>query len=148
MISKTFLSTVIATSFVATAIFSQLASAENEEIIERVKPVGQLVIKVEDKTEKAADVASTGTETAAPATVSAGKATYDTACFACHSTGAAGAPIVGNKDAWASRVIKDKETLYFNAINGINTMPAKGGAASLSDGDVKAVVDYMVEQSS
>jgi len=150
MISRTLVMTAAATTFVATSMISQIASAQNEDIIERVKPVGELVIKAEDKAETTADTttASTTPEAAAPAETAAGKATYDTACFACHGTGVAGAPILGKKDAWADRISKGKETLYTNAINGFNAMPAKGGSASLSDEDVKAVVDYMVEQSS
>ena len=36
--------------------------------------------------------------------------------------------------------------LYQNAINGIGIMPAKGGAASLSDEEIKAAVDYLLKQ--
>ncbi|WP_231566441.1 c-type cytochrome [Litchfieldella xinjiangensis] len=68
-------------------------------------------------------------------------------CAACHSSGAAGAPIVGNADDWAPRIEKGKEELYSSAINGIGAMPPKGGNTSLSDDEVKAIVDHMVEQS-
>ncbi len=68
-------------------------------------------------------------------------------CAACHTSGAAGAPIVGDVAVWAERLKKGTETLYSNAINGINAMPAKGGFANLSDNTVKAAVDYMLEQS-
>ncbi|HDH08846.1 MAG TPA: cytochrome c5 family protein [Gammaproteobacteria bacterium] len=124
------------------------ANADNEEIVERVKPVGQLII-TKDTSQKATDSATkVATIDSAPVTASNGKATYDTACFACHGTGAAGAPIVGKKDAWASRISQGKDKLYSHAINGFKAMPAKGGRASLSDEDVKAVVDYMVGKSS
>ncbi|MFT4635660.1 MAG: cytochrome c5 [Arenicella sp.] len=68
-------------------------------------------------------------------------------CAACHATGAAGAPITGNIGQWASHLAKGADTLYTNAINGINAMPARGGNASLSDDNVKAIVDYMIERS-
>lgn len=68
-------------------------------------------------------------------------------CAACHASGAAGAPITGNASAWSERIAKGIDTLYLNAINGINAMPAKGGNASLSDDNIKAAVDYMLEQS-
>ncbi|MGM0782644.1 MAG: c-type cytochrome [Pseudomonadota bacterium] len=76
-----------------------------------------------------------------------GEAVYNQACMACHMTGAAGAPIKGDADAWAPRIEKGMETLYDHSLNGFNAMPAKGGNASLSDEEVKAAVDFMVENS-
>ncbi len=67
-------------------------------------------------------------------------------CVACHASGAAGAPIVGNAEAWASRLEKGTEALYASAINGIGAMPPKGGNMGLSDEEVQAIVDYMVAQ--
>lgn len=85
---------------------------------------------------------------AAPAaTADAGKKLYDSACMACHSTGAAGAPRIGDKAEWAKRAQKGTETLVANAIKGIGVMPPKGGAASASDAEIKAAVDYMLAQS-
>ena len=150
MISRTFLKSAFAATLTASLMTGTAANADDNatnEIIDRVKPVGHLVILKESEAAAPAAEAVPAMETA-PATADAGKATYDTACFACHGTGAAGAPILGNKDAWAPRVGKGIDTLYSNAINGINAMPPKGGAMSLTDEQVKAVVDYMVGQSS
>ena len=148
MISRTFLKSAFAATLTASLMTGIAAYADDNEIIERVKPVGQLVIVEGTAAASPAATDAAPAAEAAPATADAGKATYDTACFACHGTGAAGAPILGNKDAWAARVGKGIDTLYLNAINGINAMPPKGGAVSLSDDQVKAVVDYMVGQSS
>jgi len=151
MISRTFLKSAFAATLTASLMTGFAAHADDNEVIERVKPVGQLVIL---EGIAAADPAATpaaaapASEAAPAATADAGKATYDTACFACHGTGAAGAPILGNKDAWAARISKGIDTLYSHAIDGFNGMPPKGGAMSLSDEQVKAVVDYMVGQSS
>lgn len=145
MITRTVVNTTVAAALAASAILSLTANADNNEVIERVKPVGQLIVLEGNAAAAAADASA---EAAPAATADAGKATYDTACFACHGTGAAGAPILGNKDAWAPRVGKGIDTLYSHAINGFNGMPPKGGAASLSDEQIKAVVDYMVGQSS
>ncbi len=76
-----------------------------------------------------------------------GQAVYDSNCAACHDSGVAGAPKIGDSAAWTDRIAKGKETLYKNSINGFKSMPAKGGNSSLSDADVKAAVDYMVEES-
>jgi len=80
-----------------------------------------------------------------------GAAVYNGGCAACHATGVAGAPKVGDKAAWAERVAQDKETTYGHAINGFQgksgVMPPKGGFTNLSDDEIKAAVDYMVETS-
>src|SRR5690554_5371357 len=74
-----------------------------------------------------------------------GEAIYNQACMACHMTGAAGAPIRGNADQWAARMEQGMETLYDHSINGFNAMPARGGFTNLSDDEVKAATDYLVE---
>jgi len=80
-----------------------------------------------------------------------GEQTFNTVCFACHKTGAAGAPKVGDKAAWAPRIAQGMATLEKHALNGFTgksgTMPAKGGRTDLSDADVKAAIKYMVSQS-
>ena len=74
---------------------------------------------------------------------------YMASCFACHSTGAAGAPKVGEGMAveWEPRLEKGIDTVVANAINGINTMPAKGLCFDCTDDDLKAIVEYMIESS-
>ena len=72
---------------------------------------------------------------------------YAKACLACHKTGITGAPIVGDKGTWKSLIAEGKEELVNNAIKGIGRMPAKGGSSSLTDKEVEAAVDYMIEQS-
>ena len=80
-----------------------------------------------------------------------GKATYDSACFACHATGAANAPKFGDKEAWAPRIAKGLDLLKQHAKEGfkgdVGFMPAKGGRADLSDADVDAAVEYMTSSS-
>lgn len=76
-----------------------------------------------------------------------GEDIYNSSCVACHGIGIAGAPKVGDPEAWAPRIDQGLPTLYDHAINGYQgdsgMMPPKGGAMSLSDDDVKAAVDYM-----
>jgi len=83
--------------------------------------------------------------TATAAQADDGEAIYNKACMACHMTGAAGAPIRGKADQWEPRQEKGIDTLYDHAINGFQAMPAKGGQPGLSDDEVKAAVDYMLE---
>ena len=111
------------------------------EINAIIKPVGQVETKAS---------AATATASAAPAAGGAvdGKATFTATCFACHGTGAAGAPKAGDKAAWGPRIAKGKSTLYQHALHGFQgksgMMPAKGGNVGLSDAAVKAAVDYML----
>lgn len=87
---------------------------------------------------------------AAKADPAKGKTVFDTTCAACHGTGVAGAPKVGDKAAWGPRIAQGKDTLYKHAIGGFTgksgAMPAKGGNSGLADADVKAAVDYMASQ--
>ncbi len=75
------------------------------------------------------------------------KADYKASCAACHDSGAAGAPVLGQKGDWAVRIKQGDKTLYGHAIKGFNGMPPKGGNMSLGDDQVKAIVDYMVKAS-
>lgn len=76
-----------------------------------------------------------------------GEAVYNKACLACHATGAAGAPKLGDKAAWAPRIAQGNDAMYTSAIKGKGVMPAKGGVTSLSDAEVKAAVDFLVAKS-
>ena len=72
-----------------------------------------------------------------------GKKVFDSTCMACHATGVAGAPKLGDKAAWAPRLQTGMDALYSSALKGKGAMPAKGGNTALSDDEVKAGVDYM-----
>ena len=86
-----------------------------------------------------APVAATATAVAA----GGGEALYKQACFACHGTGAAGAPKFGDKAAWAPRIQQGVAQLVQSAIKGKGAMPPRGGSAA-SDAEIRATVEYMV----
>ncbi|HEX4233526.1 MAG TPA: c-type cytochrome [Caldimonas sp.] len=88
-------------------------------------------------------VAAATTGAATTAATSAPPALFEQVCSACHATGVAGAPKVGDKAAWAPRVGQGIDALTASAIKGKGAMPPKGGS-SASDADIKAVVTYMV----
>jgi cytochrome c5 len=71
-------------------------------------------------------------------------ALYTQVCSVCHAAGVAGAPKLGDKAAWSARLAVGVDGLTASAIKGKNAMPAKGGAATASDAEIKAVVAYMV----
>ena len=71
---------------------------------------------------------------------------YQDNCMPCHGAEGMGAPVTGDKEGWAEIVSKGMDTVYKNGIEGINGMPAKGGA-SVSDAEFKLLVDYMIDES-
>lgn len=78
-----------------------------------------------------------------------GEAIYSASCVACHGNGIAGAPKFGDEKAWKNRLKQKPKTLIKNAINGFtgNTgiMPPKGGNLDLSDEQVAAAVQFIIE---
>ena len=127
----------------------------DEAIAKRLKPAGELVV---DPNQPAPVATAPVTVAAAPAPAGnaapaaaggdsgKGKSIFDTTCMACHATGAAGAPKLGDKTAWAPRLKEGMPAVYGIAMKGKGAMPPKGGNATLSDADVKAAVDYMVSK--
>ncbi|MFT7300876.1 MAG: cytochrome c5 [Porticoccus sp.] len=114
-----------------------LTAQQEKEMSKRLAPVGKVVL--EKNIAVAAPAVAAGPRS--------GEDVYNKSCIACHSTGAAGAPKVGVATDWTARIDQGLETLYANAINGVRGMPAKGLCMNCSEDEVKATVDYMLEQS-
>ena len=77
------------------------------------------------------------------AAASPAPALYAQVCAACHVAGVANAPKLGDKAAWAPRLAAGVDGLTASVIKGKGAMPPKGGSGA-SDGEIKAVVAYMV----
>ena len=74
-----------------------------------------------------------------------GKAVYQRYCYACHQAGIADAPVLGDKDAWASRLTKSQAELVDNVINGMPPgMPPRAGCGTCTDEELGAAVDFIV----
>ncbi len=121
-------------------------------VAERIAPVGKVYLPGEEQ-QAAAPVVEAAPEPAPVATTMTGPQVYNTACLACHATGAGGSPIVGDTAQWAGRIAQGADTLYDHAINGFDgdaatPMLPKGGRADLSDQEVRDAVDYMIAESS
>ena len=86
---------------------------------------------------------------AAPAAARSGEEIYNTTCTACHGTGAAGAPKVGDVAAWAPRIAKGMDALLESAINGVpgTAMTAKGTCGDCSNDELRSAVEYMTSKS-
>lgn len=131
---------------VAAAALSGMAYAANEmspeAIAERTKPVGSVYTAAD--LEGIIDSAAAGSSDE-PAEPRSGDAVFNAACAACHATGAAGAPIKGDADAWGPRIAKGRDTLLNHALNGFNAMPPRGACGNCSDEEIAHAVDYMID---
>lgn len=132
---------------IATKLTSDVTDHKPEEIvIENIKPVGEVYIAGESEPEAApapaADAAATAT--AGP---KSGEQVYNSNCVACHGTGAAGAPKLGDTAAWAPRIAAGMDSLLANATNGLKAMPPKGLCMTCSEAELQGAVEYMVNNS-
>ena len=80
-----------------------------------------------------------------PAVKADGRKVYQSTCMACHGAGVANAPKFGDKKAWATHLMHGTEHVYENALKGKGAMPPKGGNLTMSEAEVKAAVDYMLD---
>lgn len=118
----------------------------DEAVLARIQPVAQLNTGAPIVPEASASAAAAAPVAAAGGARS-GQDVYQSACFACHGTGAAGAPMLGDAAAWGPRASKGVSALLNSAINGLNAMPPRGTCGNCSDDDLKAAIEYMVENS-
>lgn len=134
-----FLVVVIATLFISITA-NAVSEKELSAIKERIKPVGSVCLEG-DSSCGAAVAVSTGPRS--------GEDVYNAACMACHTTGAGGAPKIGEAAGWADRIAKGTDVLYSAGINGVpgTGMIAKGGCMNCSDDEIKAAVDFIVQNS-
>jgi len=76
-----------------------------------------------------------------------GEQVYKTLCLACHETGVAHAPKLGDRTAWAPLIEEGQPVLTGHAWVGVRAMPARGGSAELSLADFARAVAYMARAS-
>ncbi|MBU3648888.1 MAG: cytochrome c5 family protein [Limnohabitans sp.] len=75
-----------------------------------------------------------------------GEQVYQAQCGACHSSGALGAPKLGDNAAWGARIGKGYDALLVSALKGKGNMAAQGGGA-FSDLEIGRAVVYMANKS-
>jgi cytochrome c5 len=103
-----------------------------EAVAKRIQPVGTVEF---------------GAASSAAAGPRSGEDIVKAACFACHQTGAAGAPRIGDKAAWAKLVSQPLDRMVQSAIQGKGAMPPRGGLPDLSDLELARAIVYMANQS-
>jgi len=128
--------TAMLVALAATAV--ELNDDQRAAMEERLKPIGEVCLQGDTHCGGAATMASSGARS--------GEDVYNSACLACHATGAGGAPVYADVSAWADRIAKGTEVLYASGINGVagTSMIAKGGCMDCSDEEIEGAVDYMI----
>jgi cytochrome c5 len=119
--------------------------------VARIRPVGDAYAgstgAAAQAAAKAAAAAAAAGQVAYEGTLD-GAVIYNNLCSACHGSGAGGAPKL-EKAAWAARIAQGMDVVNQHAIEGYTgqagMMPAKGGNPSLSDEQVVATVQWMVD---
>ena len=162
---------VVALTNLSLLLLLSVSASAQDSIIENIRPVGQVCLTgqpcvgttgytnttqgVSRSTPAAAVVSTPVSEPAAVEVVAEPEpaatefdvaATYQMSCFACHGTGAAGAPVLGDQDAWTERMEKGIDSVMANVMSGLNAMPAKGLCMTCNDDDLRSLVDYMASQ--
>ena len=111
--------------------FGDVAETTEAATQTRIQPVGQL---------KMGDGIPVGERQ--------GDQIFNKICIQCHAADSIvpKAPKFENKGDWAPRIAQGFDTLFQHALNGFNAMPAKGGAADLTDQELKRVITYMANK--
>ena len=95
----------------------------------RLQPVGKVEVK----------------DLSDPSALKPGDQVYNAQCVACHGSGAAGAPKLGDNAAWAARITTGYDALLHSALQGKGNMGAQGGG-DFSDVEIGRAVVYMANQ--
>lgn len=132
VVALAFLVPIALAAFVSQLVTSgEYGTHENADaILARIQPVGTVVLA----------------EATGPKGMMTGEQVFDATCKACHETGLAGAPKVGDKAAWGKVIAQGAATTFGHAIDGLRGMPARGGNSDLTDDEVKRAVVFMASK--
>lgn len=109
------------------------ADKDTDAISKRIAPVGQVYLA------GAAPVATL--QASGPRS---GEQVYQSACFACHGTGALDAPKPQSAD-WQPRIAQGFDVMLKHSIEGIRNMPAMGTCANCSEDEIAAAIRFMTD---
>jgi cytochrome c5 len=78
-----------------------------------------------------------------------GEAVFATNCAKCHTGGIGGffssAPDIEDPEDWEALTPKGLDALTANTITGVGDMAARGACAQCTDEEIRATVEYMLE---
>lgn len=112
-------------------------TTDNAPLAELIRPVTTLddIIGPDSKQQASTAVAAAKTP----------ESLYQGACMACHASGVANAPKLGDNAAWAPKAALGIDSLLQSVINGKGAMPPKGGSA-YTDDEIRSVIEYMLSE--
>lgn len=111
--------------FVVSANKPQAGAVNMEQsIVSRIQKVGTVEIRDANREMKS------------------GEAVYQAQCTACHTSGAAGAPKIGDVAAWAPRIKTGYDALLLSALKGKGAMGAQSGG-EFDDFEIARAVVHM-----
>ncbi len=117
----------------------------------RITPVGAVYAGATGAASQAAATAAAAAAAAAQVAYGGtldGAVIYQNLCAGCHTSGAGGAPTLDHAH-WDARIAQGTETLYRHSIEGFTgaagVMPPRGGNPALSDEQMHASVDWMID---
>jgi len=121
---------IIALVYFVTSAYKPSAGADNSEkaVAQRLQKVG--VVEIRD----------------ANRPLKSGEEVFNAQCAACHTSGAAGAPKIGDAGAWAARIKTGYDALLNSALKGKGAMGAQGGG-DFSDVEIGRAVVYLANKS-
>ena len=144
---------IVFASFLQGAIPTEVSPLAAKRTEQRIAPAGAVYA---GSTGAAAQAAAAEAAAAAAAAGGGaydgtldGKVIFDKLCTACHLTGVGMAPTLDHAH-WDKRIAQGKDTLYKHAIEGFSgpdggVMPPKGGNPALTDEQIHATVDWMLD---
>ena len=117
---------IIGLVFYVTTAYMPSVGASNPEksLSERIQKVGTVEIRDANRPLKS------------------GEEVFKAQCTACHATGAAGAPKLGDAAAWGPRIKTGYETLLTSSLKGKGAMGAQGGG-DFDDVEIGRAVVYL-----
>lgn len=139
----------------AWSLHGTIAPEESESValqrLDRIAPVAEVYAGSTGAAAQAAAASAAAAQAASQVAYGGtldGSVIYNNLCAGCHTSGAGGAPTL-LRAQWTARLAQGTETLHRHAIEGFTgaagVMPARGGNPALSDEQVIASVDWMIE---
>lgn len=133
---------ILALTLIISLIAKTSGIASAPVVVEPLAAVAQVEANIKPLATVEVAVADAG-----PHVDKSGEEVVKAVCSMCHAAGLMNAPKIGDKGQWAPRIAQGYDLLINHAVNGIRTMPAKGGNPALSEGEIANAVANMANAS-